>query len=469
MGSVEAVEPGTMVGPFEVEVLVARGAGGSTYRARHTGTLERAALKLLGLERRGEDATRELDALTMVRHPGLAELVAHGDDPEVGPWLATRWIDGRTLARLTDVEGELPLRRVISILEPVAAALDELSAVGLRHGDMSPRNVMVDVSDRGTLIDLGLTAPEPDPELTADHHFSGTPRYLAPEAIGGQPQVGASDRYSLAVVAYESLTGVAPFETDRVDASILHDHLHASPVPVSERRPDLTASADSAFERALSKAPTDRHRTAGDFVLALNDQRRSGRRRVRPRVGRPAAIAGALSVLAAVMFFVFVGGDDTPDGTERLSSECNLIEVARFERGQLGLNYFLAPADTGRLVDGVGNEGSAAVELGADTYGLYGELVADLDAATYDVSAWMDVPGEAGATQLVVSFLDAEFEPSDEPTWENAVDVSTGTRTVEFEVTRPAGAMHAVAHVRTDGGAPIVVDDLLFAATTCPG
>ena len=182
-------------------------------------------------------------------------------------------------------------------------------------------------------------------------------------------------------------------------------------------------------------------------------------------------LGGAIfGILFAVLALSLSDSTDERDAPfDQLATACNLIEVAEFERGQLGLNYFTEPADTGRLSGGVGRDGSIGVLVGLDSYGLYGELVANLADDEHVFGAWLDVPATAGPTEVRVSFLDVEYAPSDEVGWQFVTEVDTPfTGVVVLPTTRPDGAMHAVPHVRTDGPEPVAVDDLVFTATTCP-
>ncbi len=136
----------------------------------------------------------------------------------------------------------------------------------------------------------------------------GTASYLSPEQAQGERATPASDRYGLAVVAFELLAGERPFKGDTAAAEAAA-HVSA-PVPaISERRPDLPRELDDVFARALAKRPEARHASAAEFVAAVRDALHAGESRTQVFVAPPAAPSRRTAwVLPAVILLALLGG-----------------------------------------------------------------------------------------------------------------------------------------------------------------
>src|SRR5690606_22429888 len=124
--------------------------------------------------------------------------------------------------------------------------------------------------DHAYLSDFGLTKALEGAKLTRSGIWMGTLEYIAPEQIRGQDVTAAADRYAMAVMAYEMLTGLPPFQ--REDRTARHyAHLNDTPPPPSSARPELGPHVDAVFARALAKKAEDRHPSAAAFVDALKE------------------------------------------------------------------------------------------------------------------------------------------------------------------------------------------------------
>ena len=153
-------------------------------------------------------------------------------------------------------------------LEQAAVALDRAHQRGVIHRDIKPGNLLV--ADDGTIrvTDFGIARAANNNTLTADGTILGSSGYMAPEQARGEPARSASDRYALACVAFELLTGRRPFERDNPTAEAA---AHATEVPPWPRRVDmrLPATLDGVFARALAKTPGDRYPTCAELVADI--------------------------------------------------------------------------------------------------------------------------------------------------------------------------------------------------------
>jgi PAS domain S-box-containing protein len=195
-----------------------------------------------------------------IRHPHLLRLYEYGSSGGV-TGLAMELARGGSL-RDELKRGPVSLGRAIHLLEAIASGLEAAHAAGLVHRDIKPTNILLDARREPKVADFGL----------AQAHFTyavGTPGYLAPELALGQVPDRRCDVYSLAVLAFEMLTGRQPYADEvgpnRIVATV------TAPVPEATRfRPDLPQETDEVFKRALAKSPAERHPTTLAFAEDLN-------------------------------------------------------------------------------------------------------------------------------------------------------------------------------------------------------
>jgi serine/threonine-protein kinase len=153
-------------------------------------------------------------------------------------------------------------------LAEAAGALDAAHAAGIVHRDVKPGNLLLDDHERLAIADFGIARIAVEDQLTQTGQVLGTAAYIAPEQAMGHASTAASDRYALAVVAFELLTGTRPFEAEHFAAQA-RAHVEDEPPPASERDPDLPASVDAVLARGMAKEPSDRWESAADMVAAL--------------------------------------------------------------------------------------------------------------------------------------------------------------------------------------------------------
>jgi serine/threonine kinase PknH len=261
---VEEPEVGGRLGPYILEAELGHGSMGTVYRAvRDDGTV--VALKVAA-PALAADATyrrrfeREGKIAASFEHPHIAEVIDAG---EAGgrPFLASRLVEGPTLAERIRDGGPLPDADVVRLVAQIAAALDALHERELVHRDVKPANVLLERDGNAALADFGLARGAADTVLTQTGRVSGTVDYLAPEVIRGAPATPLSDVYALGCVAYECLSGAPPF-ADRPVAEAILAHLESEPAP-------LASPLSRAVLLALAKDPSGRPPTATAYALML--------------------------------------------------------------------------------------------------------------------------------------------------------------------------------------------------------
>src|SRR6185295_13169869 len=161
-------------------------------------------------------------------------------------------------------------------LREAASALDAAHAAGVIHRDIKPANLLLDERDRLAIADFGIARVAMDTQLTATGQVLGTAAYISPEQAVGDPATPASDRYALAVVAFELLTGSKPFEAEHFAAQA-RAHVEDDPPAASVRDPSLPRGVDTVLARAMEKDPAARWDSASEMVAALDQAMGSSR------------------------------------------------------------------------------------------------------------------------------------------------------------------------------------------------
>jgi eukaryotic-like serine/threonine-protein kinase len=252
--------------------LIGHGGMGDIYRATDS-TLDRAvAVKILA-DRYAQDlSVRERftrEALAAARLSGEPDTVTIYDVGEHNerPYIVMEYLGGGSLHDVVHRGGTQSPERVLTWLEQAARALDAAHASGVVHRDVKPGNLMLDGDGNVHVADFGIASAAGMDSLTMTGTVLGTAGYLSPEQAQGDRASPASDRYALAVVAYELLTGRRPFESESPTAEAAA-HVNA-PVPSVSSWDSLPRELDPVFERALAKDPGARFATCADFVAAL--------------------------------------------------------------------------------------------------------------------------------------------------------------------------------------------------------
>ncbi len=254
--------------------LVARGGMGEVYCATDTTLGREVAVKLLDDRRASDETVRKRftrEALAAARLSSDAHTVTIFD---VGEWqgrpfIVMEYLTGGSLEDVLRREGAQPPARALEWLDETAQALDQAHERGIVHRDVKPANLLLGEDGRVRVADFGVASAAGLDSLTQTGTIIGTAGYLSPEQAEGREATPASDRYALAIVAFELLAGTRPFQNDSPTAEATA-HVR-SPVPsIADRRPGLPAEVDAVFARALAKDPGARFSTCGQFVAALH-------------------------------------------------------------------------------------------------------------------------------------------------------------------------------------------------------
>lgn len=258
---------------YEIQREIGRGGMAQVYLAFDTRLQRKVALKIMAPQlalhtefvQRFE---REARVAAGLSHPAIVT-VYDCDEHQGLLYITMEYIEGRSLHSILREHGVLGMGYAVSILSPIAQALDYAHRAGAVHRDVKPHNMLVSVDGRVLLTDFGIALLDSaDRErLTRTGIFIGTPEYISPEQLEAKHVDGASDRYALGVVGYELLTGRVPFSG--TTAQLLLAHTQFPPPPLRQIAPHLPVELEEVFERALAKNPHDRFGSSEEFVQEI--------------------------------------------------------------------------------------------------------------------------------------------------------------------------------------------------------
>jgi len=263
---------GARLGRYRLDDLLGQGGMAEVWRATDERLNRVVAVKVI-LATHARDAhfrerfRKEAQLVASLDHPNILPVYDYGDE-DGQPYLVMPYLEGGTLRdRMAGAPVPFPL--AVSWIRQLGDALDAAHAAGILHRDVKPANVLIRKDDRLALADFGIAKIlETSTGLTATGMVVGTPIYMAPEQAQGKPATPASDRYALAVLAYELLSGRPPFDGESALA-LMHQHVTAPAPPLSASVHGLPAGLDPLFERALAKEPERRPATCRTFADQL--------------------------------------------------------------------------------------------------------------------------------------------------------------------------------------------------------
>lgn len=280
-----------MIDRYAILGKIGQGGMSTVYRAfdpeTQNGVARRdVAIKLLRETLRDDDELRgrfsqEAKLLSELRHPAIIPLLDYG---EVNGrlYFVMPYMESGSLKDWLE-EGVPPFAKTVSIINQIAAGLDEAHRRDIIHRDIKPHNVMLEEDGTAYLSDFGVARliDHDKPEQTMT--LIGTPEYMAPEQVLEGKLSCQTDIYQLGVVVFQMLTGERPFEG--AVHSVMSQHLNA-PIPSAEaRNPKLPQGCDEVVQKAMAKKPEDRFSSATELAQAL--QACTTRQPAKPRVVVP--------------------------------------------------------------------------------------------------------------------------------------------------------------------------------------
>jgi eukaryotic-like serine/threonine-protein kinase len=277
------LNPGTKLGPYEIQSPLGAGGMGEVYRARDTRLERTVAIKILSAQVsndpvRKQRFEREAKTISSLNHPHICTLHDIGSQDGVD-YLVMECVEGETLAKRLE-KGPLPLEQVLKYGAQIADALDKAHRAGIVHRDLKPGNIMLTAAG-AKLLDFGLakpaaplvsgatlTAAVPTTPVTQEGTIVGTFQYMSPEQVEGKELDGRSDIFSLGAVLYEMVTGQRAFE-GKSQLSVATAILEKEPARIRAVKPMTPSALDHAVKKCLAKLPDERWQSASDLAGEL--------------------------------------------------------------------------------------------------------------------------------------------------------------------------------------------------------
>jgi serine/threonine protein kinase len=259
------------LGEYDVAAELGRGGMAAVYLAHEIALDRPVAIKVMLPELLSgpgmvERFRREARTAGSLSHPHIIPIHAVKESEGL-LFFVMKFVEGRALDSIIRELGPLPLPMVQTILSQVAGALAYAHRKNVIHRDIKPANVMIDEDGWAVVADFGIAKVQDAAALTTTGAAIGTPFYMSPEQASGKPVSGASDQYSLGIMAYEMLTGRTPFSGTMME--VMSGHFFELPVPIVQSRSDCPETLGAAVLCMLAKNPADRFPSLDAVIAAI--------------------------------------------------------------------------------------------------------------------------------------------------------------------------------------------------------
>ncbi|MFN0058138.1 MAG: protein kinase domain-containing protein [Planctomycetota bacterium] len=285
-------------GRYRLGPLLGRGGSGQVHAAIDVANDHEVAIKLIIDCAPSEISriSREVAALRLLQFPGVVRLRGEGRDGDLFFIVMDR-IDGTPFPGLA--APPVDWERIAPTVEALLECLARVHATGVLHRDLKPSNILVDTHGRPTLLDFGLSwGPELGSRITGRGRLVGTPQYLAPEQICGQPLDARTDLYALGVMLYESLGNRPPHATRDLQ-QLLTARLARPPIPLRRVAPAVPERVAQLIDDLLATDPAERPRSAWAALARLRAESGPEESFTLPRLGNDSLLHDSLAALRA--------------------------------------------------------------------------------------------------------------------------------------------------------------------------
>jgi tetratricopeptide (TPR) repeat protein len=289
---------------YEIVRLLGRGGMGAVYLARDHELGRDVAVKVIAPHLASEPVVvdrfrREIQLSSVVTHRNVLRVYDLGEVDGL-KFLTMQFIEGPTLDDLMHRERPLPIDRAAALFRQICAGVAAAHEKGVLHRDLKPQNVMVDGAGTAYVTDFGLATSAALSTMTKAGAILGTPQYMSPEQVRGEPTDARSDVFSLGVMFHEMLAGAPPFGGETA-FEMMMARTRALPRTAREVNPLVAPALQGVLDRCLATDPKARYSNAAEIVEALDAGTARPARR-RPRLPR-----WRLIVAVAALALAFTG------------------------------------------------------------------------------------------------------------------------------------------------------------------
>jgi serine/threonine protein kinase len=263
------------IGRYRIQDELGRGATGVVYRAQDPAIGRVIAIKTIRLsdftdeterERLRERLFREAQSAGILSHPNIVTIYDIAEENGLA-YIFMEFVDGPSLEKILNAGEAIDKDALLGIFRQTSIALDYAHKKGIVHRDIKPANILIHDGTLAKITDFGV-AKILSQQMTQSGVMMGTPNYMSPEQVQGHGVDGRADQFSLAVIAYETLTGEKPFVADHLP-SLLYRIVREDPVPPQRLNPSLSPQVEAVLRKALAKSASERYPYCFDFVEAL--------------------------------------------------------------------------------------------------------------------------------------------------------------------------------------------------------
>jgi hypothetical protein len=267
-------EPGTQVGRYEIQRRLGRGGMGTVYVAHDPVLGRMVAIKVFAGDLDMPDArerfSREARAAAALNHPNIVTVYDFGEFNSQ-PYIVMEYVPGETLANIIRRKMAVSMADKLRWMEDLCAGAGYAHQMSVVHRDIKPANLMLDRSGRLKILDFGIARMLGIASNTSV--MIGTPGYMAPEQITGDPVDHRSDQFAIGVVFYELLSYTEPFPGDTLPM-ITHRIVSQEPTPLEQLVPDASPDLIAIVSQALKKSSAQRYKDTDSMRLAISRIRR---------------------------------------------------------------------------------------------------------------------------------------------------------------------------------------------------